>query len=171
MELKELIKKFNLVPIKEKDNFIGKVHLSLEGEFTICHIDLKYPVPIDIEKDNIICHRCFMNARRKFHVSKMEQKIRKELYWYHAKVLKVIKPDILELDIDLGLDQHVTKRLPIFGFKINPNQTKKIENRYNKLKKLVTGKQILIHTEKNIHGRLFASIHLDDKNINEILMV
>ncbi|KZL50505.1 MULTISPECIES: thermonuclease family protein [Cyanophyceae] len=105
----------------------------------------------------------------------------KELYIYRVKsVHKVVDGDTIDVDIDLGFDISVTKRVRLAGIDTPESRTK---NKYEKklgleskewLKKQLEGvKSILIKTElpnsTEKYGRILGWLYINDdpKSVND----
>lgn len=105
------------------------------------------------------------------------------MYTYSAFCVRVVDGDTLDLDVDLGFGVHKHDRFRISG--INTPETfgvKKESQEYaegmkakNRLEELVTGKELIVKTEKDKkgkYGRYIANIiiELTGEDVGEILV-
>lgn len=101
-----------------------------------------------------------------------------ELYWYKAKVVKVIDGDTLDLDIDLGFDIWHSIRVRLFGVDTPETRSSNIEEKqagtlakeYVKKWLDTNGYDIMIQTFKaktEKYGRILADVY--DKGSSKCL--
>ncbi len=97
-----------------------------------------------------------------------------DLYWYKAKLIRVVDGDTVDLDLDLGLEMHCRIRVRLAG--INAPETSKVKHdsveyaagiktktRLEELLKSVP--ELFINTIKDTtekYGRYLAKIYLHD---------
>jgi endonuclease YncB( thermonuclease family) len=106
----------------------------------------------------------------------MSWDMEKQLYYYFAKILKVIDADTVELDVDCGFDIWLKKsarlaRINAYEIKLGTNTT--IEQKKAGLQgkeyvvKLLEGKKVIIKSvlDKEKYGRILVEIfYLEDNN-------
>jgi len=98
------------------------------------------------------------------------------MYNYKAKIIKVYDGDTVTAEIDLGFKIVFTEKIRLYG--INAPELKGIERTKglvsrDRLRELILGKEVNIITlkdKKGKYGRYIATIFLDNKNINELLV-
>lgn len=92
-----------------------------------------------------------------------------ELYWYKAKVVKIIDGDTLDLDIDLGFDIWHAIRVRLYGIDTPETRTSNVEEKHsgNLAKEYVknwldtNGYDIVIQTfrgKAEKYGRILADV-------------
>jgi len=98
-------------------------------------------------------------------------------YFYKARVEKVVDGDTIEVTIDLGFLLTTRRRLRLL--RVNTAEIhaqedslrQKAANAKERMIELLTGKDILIRTEKaDSFGRFLAEVWLDEMNVNDWLL-
>ena len=99
------------------------------------------------------------------------------MYTYNIKLDRVLDGDTIDATIDLGFDIHVKKRIRFQGINSPESRTKDLEEKAKglaakaRLEELLDkGNFILESHGVGKFGRCLGSLHVDDVNINKVLV-
>jgi len=98
------------------------------------------------------------------------------LYYYSAKIIKVYDADTVTAIVDCGFSIKLKIRVRLHGINAPEVRGKErpegLKSR-DYLRSLILNKNVIIETikdKKGKYGRYIGTIHLDGKNINELLV-
>jgi len=97
-------------------------------------------------------------------------------YFYKAKILSVYDGDTVTAMVDLGFEIRKKIKIRLYGInapEIRGKQRPEGLKSRDYLRSLILYKNVIIQTfkdKKGKYGRYIGIIHLDDENINEVLV-
>lgn len=99
------------------------------------------------------------------------------LFYYKAKVIKVVDGDTCDVCIDLGFDIHVKQRIRFYGIDTPETRTRDKEEKARGLKAkqfvkdLIEDKEVELKVYKQgKFGRYLVDVFIDGKNLNKLLI-
>ncbi len=101
-------------------------------------------------------------------------------YCYRAKVIKVVDGDTIDVQIDVGFDTHIYKRLRLLGvdtWELRGDEREKGLVAKERMEHLVLEKDVFVQTEmdgEGKYGRVLAWVWLETEsehlNVNNLLI-
>lgn len=100
-------------------------------------------------------------------------------FWYHGQVVKVVDGDTFDMQIDLGMDVSILKRIRMAGINApEMGEAPRGENAKQFLNKMVGGKNVIIKTaadNTDRYGRILATVFTVDgatnmNNVNDVMV-
>ena len=101
------------------------------------------------------------------------------MYFYNAKLIRVIDGDTVDAMIDLGFDIWIKKRIRLYGIDTPETRTRDLKeknagiaakNRLETIMKECGGEFVLQSHGVGKYGRCLGTILINDNNINELLV-
>ena len=102
-----------------------------------------------------------------------------ELYYYNAKLERVLDGDTIDAMIDLGFSTWVHKRIRLFGINCPETRTRNLDEKAKGIESkkyledqfLSTGGRFVLQSlGVGKYGRCLGNIYIDKVNINELLL-